>query len=155
MIVVAIIGILAAVAIPAFMDYMKRSKKTEAALQLNKIGKNAKRAFSETSQYVIGAATELPAKVATGCCNGGGVSPNHCKAVPASFAADDTWKALDFQIDEDSLFVYDYTGTATSFTALAIGDLDCDTTEITYTLTGTAVNGNPAVALSEPPVNAD
>ena len=31
MIVVAIIGILAAVAVPAFMDYIKRAKKTEAA----------------------------------------------------------------------------------------------------------------------------
>ena len=39
MIVVAIIGILAAVAIPAFMDYMKKGKKTEASLQLNDIGK--------------------------------------------------------------------------------------------------------------------
>jgi type IV pilus assembly protein PilA len=155
MIVVAIIGILAAVAIPAFMDYVKRSKKTEAALQLNKIGKNAKRVYSETSSYVIGAAGELPAKVATGCCNGGGTAPNHCRAVPASFAADSIWKALDFQIDEDSLFVYDYTGAATTFTALATGDLDCDTTEITYTLTGTAVDGNPAVVLTEPPPNSD
>jgi prepilin-type N-terminal cleavage/methylation domain-containing protein len=32
MIVVAIIGILATVAIPAFMDYVKRSKKSEATL---------------------------------------------------------------------------------------------------------------------------
>src|SRR6267142_2825823 len=70
MIVVAIIGILAAVAIPAFMDYIKRSKSSEAALQLNKIGKNAKRVYSETSSYVIGTAGQLPAKVATGCCNG-------------------------------------------------------------------------------------
>jgi len=155
MIVVAIIGILAAVAIPAFMDYMKRSKKTEAALQLNKIGKNSKRTYSEASSYVVGVAAELPAKVATGCCKGGGTDANHCKAVPASFAADTTWKALDFEIDEDSLFVYDYTGAATSFTALATGDLDCDGTEITYTLTGTAVNGNPAVQLTEPAVNAD
>ena len=155
MIVVAIIGILAAVAIPAFMDYMKRSKKTEAALQLNKIGKNAKRVYSETSSYVVGKATQLPAKVATGCCKGGGKDANHCKADPAGFAADSIWKALDFQIDEDSLFVYDYTGTATTFTALATGDLDCDTTEITYTLAGTAVNGNPAVVLTEPGVNDD
>ncbi len=155
MIVVAIIGILAAVAIPAFMDYMKRSKKTEAALQLNKIGKNAKRVYSESSSYVVGKATQLPAKVATGCCKGGGKDANHCKADPAGFAADSIWKALDFQIDEDSLFVYDYTGTATTFTALATGDLDCDTTEITYTLAGTAVNGNPAVVLTEPGVNDD
>ena len=156
MIVVAIIGILAAVAIPAFMDYMKRSKKTEAALQLNKIGKNNKRAYSEVSSYVVGPAGELPTKVATGCCKGGSTKdPNKCAAVPASFAADTVWKALDFQIDEDSLFVYDYTGAATTFTALATGDLDCDTTEITYTLAGTAVNGNPAVVLTEPPPNSD
>ena len=157
MIVVAIIGILAAVAIPAFMDYMKRSKKTEASLQLNKIGKNSKRYYSETSTYVQGAATQLPGKPGTGgCCGGGGASPNHCAAVPASFAADAKWKALDFQIDEDSLFYYDYNGTsASTFTAKATGDLDCDGTEITYSLSGTAVNGQPAYSLSEPPSSAD
>ena len=153
MIVVAIIGILAAVAIPAFMDYMKRSKKTEASLQLNKIGKNAKRSYSEASSYVTGTATQLPAKPGSGGCCGG--PNNHCTANAAGFAADAVWKALDFQIDEDSLFYYDYTGAATTFTAKATGDLDCDNTEIVYTLAGTAVNGNPAVALTEPPVNAD
>jgi type IV pilus assembly protein PilA len=156
MIVVAIIGILAAVAIPAFMDYMKRSKKTEASLQLNKVGKNAKRVYSETSAYVVGTAAQLPIKPGTGgCCGGLGASPNHCLAVPASFAGDTVWKNLDFQIDEDSLFYYDYTGAATTFTSKATGDLDCDGTEITYTLNGTAVSGNPAVQLVEPPVNAD
>jgi type IV pilus assembly protein PilA len=157
MIVVAIIGILAAVAIPAFMDYVKRSKKTEAALQLNKIGKNAKRYYSEASTYVTGTAGQLPAKPATGgCCGGTGASPNHCAAVPASFAGDATWKKLDFQIDEDSLFYYDYNGSSSStFTAKATGDLDCDGTEIVYTLTGTAAAGNPAVVLTEPPPNSD
>jgi len=47
---------------------MKRSKKTEAALQLNKIGKNAKRAYSESSSYVVGTALQRPAKP-----GGGGV----------------------------------------------------------------------------------
>jgi prepilin-type N-terminal cleavage/methylation domain-containing protein len=153
MIVVAIIGILAAVAIPAFMDYMKRSKKTEAALQLNKIGKNAKRSYSESSSYVTGIATQLPGKPGGGGCCGG--PNNHCTAVPASFALDPVWKALDFQIDEDSLFYYDYTGAATTFTAKATGDLDCDNVEIVYTLAGTATNGNPAVSLTEPPPNSD
>jgi type IV pilus assembly protein PilA len=153
MIVVAIIGILAAVAIPAFMDYMKRAKKTEASLQLNKIGKNAKRSYSETSAYVTGTAAQLPAKPGAGGCCGG--PNNHCAAVPATFAGDATWKALDFQIDEASLFYYDYTGTATGFTAKATGDLDCDGTEIVYTLTGTAANGNPATVLTEPAPNSD
>jgi len=153
MIVVAIIGILAAVAIPSFMDYMKRSKRTEASLQLNKIGKNAKRAYSETSAYPTGTAAQLPAKPAAGGCCGG--TNNKCTAVPTSFTADNVWKALDFQIDEPSLFVYDYTGAATSFTAKATGDLDCDTTEIVYTLAGSSANGNPAVTLTEPAPNSD
>ncbi|MEO7734602.1 MAG: prepilin-type N-terminal cleavage/methylation domain-containing protein [Kofleriaceae bacterium] len=155
MIVVAIIGILAAVAIPAFMDYMKRSKKTEASLQLNKLGKNAKRVYSETSSYSTLPGAQLPAKGTSGCCGGGGVDKNHCKANPAGFAADTGWKALDFQIDEDTLFSYSYTGTATTFTGLATGDLDCDGVEIIYTIAGTAVAGNPAVVITEPPPNSD
>ena len=154
MIVVAIIGILAAVAIPAFMDYMKRSKKTEAALQLNKIGKNNKRVYSETASFVAGGANQTPGKPGGGGCCGG--PNNHCAAVPATFAADPTWRQLDFQIDEPSLFVYSYSSAAaTAFQATAIGDLDCDNTEITYTLDGTAVGGNPAVTLTEPPPNSD
>ena len=153
MIVVAIIGILAAVAIPSFMDYMKRAKKTEAALQLNKLGKNAKRVYSETSAYVIGTAQELPGKPAGGGCCGG--PKNHCAAVPANFAADPIWKKLDFQIDEPSLFYYDYLGAATTFTATATGDLDCDNTEIVYTLVGLSTTGNPSVLLTEPPPNSD
>src|SRR4051794_17918250 len=37
MIVVAIIGILAAVAIPSFMKYIRRSKTTEAAMNIRKL----------------------------------------------------------------------------------------------------------------------
>jgi prepilin-type N-terminal cleavage/methylation domain-containing protein len=156
MIVVAIIGILAAVAIPAFMDYMKRSKKTEASLQLNKIGKNAKRVYSETSSYVTSNGAALPthtaATVGKGCCGG---TNGHCPAQPASFAADTGWSALDFQIDEPTLFYYTYTGGAAAFTALATGDLDCDGAEISYTLAGTSDKGNPATTLTEPAINAD
>jgi type IV pilus assembly protein PilA len=158
MIVVAIIGILAAVAIPAFMDYIKRSKKTEAALQLNKIGKNAKRQYMETSRYVTGVAPTTPQQPGGGgCCGGMGASgnnTNHCAPDPVGFS-DPVWQALDFSIEEDTLFYYDYNGTATSYTALATGDLDCDGTQITYVLTGTAVNGQPAYSLSEPPASDD
>jgi type IV pilus assembly protein PilA len=155
MIVVAIIGILAAVAIPAFMDYMKRSKRTEATLQLNKIGKNAKRAYIENTRYVTGTATQAPNKPGGGgCCGGSGASPNHCAPDPVGFG-NPVWKQLDFRIDEDSLFYYDYSGTATTFSAAATGDLDCDDTEITYVMTGTAVNGSPVYSLSEPSASDD
>jgi type II secretory pathway pseudopilin PulG len=155
MIVVAIIGILAAVAIPAFMDYMKKSKKTEAALQLNKIGKNAKTYFIERQTYVLAADPgALPADPGAngGCCGG---ANNKCPAAPAAFAADSGWASIDFQIDEPSLFRYDFAGAAATFSAVALGDLDCDGTEITYTLNGRADLGNPSVSLTEPPPNSD
>jgi type IV pilus assembly protein PilA len=157
MIVVAIIGILAAVAIPAFMDYVKRSKRSEAALQLNKIGKNAKRAYMEDSKYVTGIAPTTPTQPGGGgCCGGVGASgnnPNHCAPDPVGFS-NAVWMALDFRIDEDSLFYY-YNGTATAYTAMATGDLDCDGTQITYVLNGTAINGEPAYTLSEPAASDD
>jgi prepilin-type N-terminal cleavage/methylation domain-containing protein len=156
MIVVAIIGILAAVAIPAFMDYMKRSKKTEASLQLNKIGKNAKRAYLENSQFVTGTAAQLPTPAAGGtCCGAAGATPNHCAAAPSAWTGNSVWKALDFEIDEDTLFVYDYNGANTTFVAKATGDLDCDGTAIVYTMNGTAVDGSPAVSITEPAASAD
>src|SRR3954463_16701062 len=52
--VFGVLGVGAAVAIPAFMDYTKRSKKSESALQLNKLGKNAQRAYAETGSFPPG-----------------------------------------------------------------------------------------------------
>jgi hypothetical protein len=149
--VIPMAGIMAAVAIPAFMDYMKRSKKTEAALQLNRIGKNARRAYAETSQYPVGSAPLTPPQP---CC---GQPNNHCAAVPALYASSPVWTALDFQIDEPTLYQYSYRGSADgqSFVAQAVGDLDCDGIFITYELAGRVANGVPSVTLTEPPPNAD
>jgi type IV pilus assembly protein PilA len=152
MIVVAIIGILAAVAIPAFMDYMKKSKKTEASLQLNKIGKNAKTAFIQMAQFPQGTTATLPGT--TGPCATGNTTGKY--AVDTSWPTDSVWASLDFQIDEPNLFAYTYSGTAlTAANATAVGDLDCDTTMITYSLNLTATNGNPAAQIYEPPPNSD
>ena len=145
---VAVVGMLAAVAIPAFMDYMKKSKVTEAALQLNKLGKNAKVYYITNAEFPKGTAALTPA---ASCCGG---PRNHCVTTPADWASP-VWQALDFQIDEPSLFQYSYTGDGATFTATAVGDLDCDGTMITYTLTGTADQGNPRMQLTEPPPNSD
>ena len=150
MIVVAIIGILAAVAIPAFMDYMKKSKKTEASLQLNKIAKNSKVYYNTNAKYVQGSASALPAALTPG---------SVCKTTAneaTAFASDSVWAELDFQVDEVNLFKYDYTGTDnTDAAAHAVGDLDCDSTAITYSLTLTAPSGNAAAVIREPPPNSD
>jgi type IV pilus assembly protein PilA len=163
MIVVAIIGILAAVAIPAFLDYMKRSRTTEASVQLNKIGKNAKRAYGEVSSFPGGAGALLPAGLATGgknCCGGSGgvtgaVGPaknNKCTADPAAFKADAGWLALEFSVDEASQYQYQYApASSSSFIAYGIGDVDCDSTSATFTLNGTiTAAGNPQLNLVPP-----
>src|SRR5438046_6313606 len=119
------ICILAAVAIPAFMDYMKKSKKSEANLQLNKIMKNTKTAFVTNAAFVPGTAAPLPAG-ATPCGN-----PNNKYPHVSTWTSDAVWLALDFQIDEDNYFQYQYTGAGngngSTVIAKAIGDLDCDT----------------------------
>ena len=78
----------------------------------------------------------------------------HLGGPPADWS-DPVWQALDFQIDHPTLFQYSYASDGTSFNATAVGDLDCDGTFITYTLSGTAENGNVQVKLTEPPPNSD
>ena len=150
MIVVAIIGILAAVAIPMFMDSMKKAKNSEAKIQLNKIGKSIK-------EYAIKEATFPPtstaaATPATACC--AQASKPKCAVVPGDWSTA-AWQALDFQMDEPFFFQYAY-ATGSPATATAVGDIDCDLTTITYTLTATkSAEGNVGVALAEPAANAD
>lgn len=161
MIVVAIIGILAAVAIPAFLDYMKRSRTTEASIALNKVGKNAKRAYGDVSSYPTGPASLKPsqANVLTGCCgrsggtfaNPGTVINNKCTEDAAGFKGDLGWAALEFSIDEPGQYGYSYApSTGSSFNAYAYGDVDCDNTPAVFTLQGAVVNGNPQMNLVPP-----
>jgi prepilin-type N-terminal cleavage/methylation domain-containing protein len=152
MIVVAIIGILAAVAIPMFLDSMKKAKSSEAKIQLNKIGKTSKEVFSTQAKFPGITTGVTPA---AGCCAG---ANQHCAVVAADWQTAN-WQALDFEMSEPFLFQYDYTGSgvgsASVFTAHATGDIDCDTTFITYTLAGVATGGNPALTLTDPPPNTD
>jgi type IV pilus assembly protein PilA len=147
MIVVAIIGILAAVAIPAFLDYMKKGKRSEAELNLNAIGKSAKTYYVEHSEYPQVATPGLTPAAA--CC---GQTNNKCAVNSTDWEGIPAWDALDFQITEPNYFQYDYTTSGgNNFAATATGDLDCDNTTVVYTLNGTAPDGNPGVALTKPP----
>jgi type IV pilus assembly protein PilA len=151
--VMAPLGVVAAVAVPAFMDYMKRSKKTEASLQLNKIGKNAKHAYVESGAFPRGRTGLTPPAT---CC-GQGPPPNHCVTSLDDWVKNPVWHALDFEIDEPSLFRYSYESDGKTFTAQAVGDLDCDGIEITYRLNGglDPATHKPTFTLTEPPADAD
>ena len=162
MIVVAIIGILAAVAIPAFLDYMKKSRATEAGEQLNAIGKKQKTLFGERSSYTTLAGGLLPAAPAGDVCcggmgGGGGTAGTSnvgkCTGNAAPWKADAGWNDMSFSINEETSYEYSYTPGATGrlYTATAIGDTDCDTVIATYTLVGTIdVAGNPSAVLTKP-----
>ena len=153
MIVVAIIVILAAVAIPMFMDSMKKAKKSEAMVQLDKIGKKAAEEYTTNATFPSATAALTPA---TDCCTQGAGQKRKC-AVVAGDWDDPEWRALDFSLDKEFFFQYSYTPTnnATAFNALAVGDLDCDQTKITYSMDGQAVSGTPSTKIYEPQPNAD
>jgi type II secretory pathway pseudopilin PulG len=142
----ALVGILAAVAVPAFTDYMSKGKKSEAELELNVIGKNSKDNYIADAHYIVGSTPMTPAQ---SCCELNDQGKRKCPAKP-EFWADPTWQALDFQIDDPHYFRYQYTGTATRYKAIAVGDLDCDGTEVTYTLEGSSDNGIPTAKLTFP-----
>ncbi len=153
MIVVAIIGVLASIALPAFMDYVKKAKRSEAELQLAKIKTNAKAAFNIDTSYPTQSAALTPA---ADCCSQNVDGKKRCAADPTDWAVAG-WEALGFQLDEPFFFQYEYQGVAAgdSYTATATGDLDCDGASITYTLTGWAQNGNPRSALTRPGTSLD
>ena len=145
MIVVAIIGILAAVAIPQFLDYMKSSKRSEAMLNLNSIEKAAGAAYAEDSTFP---AQQVGLTPAAACCT---VAGKKCTVNQADWVGVAAWDELKFEMTKPFLFQYSYDGTAgNAFTAVAHGDLDCDGVFVDYTLTGNAANGSPTYNLAKP-----
>jgi type IV pilus assembly protein PilA len=144
MIVVAIIGILAAVAIPAFMKYIRKSKTTEAVQGMKKIYEGARSYFMEESvargstasiakQFPV-SETETPA--IGSCC---GQSGDKCSPVPSNWDTNG-WNALKFSMDDPHYYTYAYNGTgsenSSAFTSIVHGDLDCDSIYATYEMVG-------------------
>ncbi len=150
MIVVAIIGILAAVAVPAFMKYLKRSRVTEAPPNLKKIFDGARGYFERGAVVDRSGVTQahtFPATVGitptASCC---GQPGDRCTA---STWDDQTWQAVGFEISDPHYFRYrfDSTGSGTSamFTVGAHADLDCDDDLSTYERTATVDSENRVV----------
>jgi type IV pilus assembly protein PilA len=160
MIVVAIIGILAAVAIPAFMKYIKKSKTTEAREFTKKLYDGA-RAYFMDQNYGSGAASfqPIPAQfpaptttcvASTGCCvMGAGTGTEKC-APNSGLWGTPVFTALQFSVDDPHYYCYQYVGNvggpgatdgSHNFTAIAHGDLDCDGAQSTFSMYG-EVNSN-------------
>jgi type IV pilus assembly protein PilA len=141
MIVVAIIGILAAVAIPAFMKYIKKSKTTEARQFVKKIYEGAREYYMDRggqrgSVQPLAAQFPSPSQgptptLGTCCASGDKCAPS------AALWTHAVWVALKFSVDDPSYFMYTYNHpNATQYTARANGDLDCDGEYSTFEMFG-------------------
>lgn len=142
MVVVAIIGVLSAIAIPAFMKYIYKARSSEARQHLEKISAGARVYFLD-ERYAGGSIVPLPRQfpetVATtpafDCCMSGG------KCAPENDQWDnDTWIALHFAVVDPHYYRYEFLSSGTSststFTAHAYGNLDCDATDSTFEIQG-------------------
>ena len=153
MIVVAIIGILAAVAIPAFMKYIKKSKTAEAREFVKKIYDGARAYYMDPPQPgMTPVPAQFPADAAAATikttpagtpCNGG---VEKFTPEATQWENEPVWVAMHFSVDDPAYFQYEYetadpVGGDTQppladFTARAYGDLDCDGTFSTFTMMG-------------------
>lgn len=137
MIVVVILGLIAAVAIPEFMRYVRRSKSNEALINLRSIFDSAASYFSSASEgeYVNRTGVASPRQF-----------PNTQASTPADrafceepgrkFSPRDsdwvtpTWQALHFAVSDPHYFKYAFASAGLQkqaiFTAQANGDMDCD-----------------------------
>ncbi len=150
MVVVAIIGILAAVAIPAFMRNARKAKTVEATTNVKKLYDGARSYYEEErnqrgstipiAKQFPGAGAAITAPAVNSCC---GQPGDKCVPSPAAFTGVNgpTWSALKFSIDDPHYYWYTYTGgagtgTASTFTAAANGNLNCDAVYSTFELVG-------------------
>jgi prepilin-type N-terminal cleavage/methylation domain-containing protein len=146
MIVVAIIGLLASVAIPAFLEYMRSGKASEAQIALNRLGKTARANFVRNAYYPVGNEGPLPGGSPCGLPNGT-FTAGHFTSLRTGGGM---FEQLEFTVEEEFRFRYSYeSADGTSFTALAIGDMDCDGIDGTVQALGTSTNGKPAVTLRD------
>jgi prepilin-type N-terminal cleavage/methylation domain-containing protein len=142
MITIAILGIIAALAVPAFSAYVSRSKTAEASSNLNMLFKSA------SSYYTADIAGQSISSTVTGYCTVGDAGPR--PPVPGNskqpFTADANLRALRFHIADYVYFSYGLTSavatgscghsanTTALYTFWANGNLDNDLVLSTFEL---------------------
>ena len=170
MIVVAIIGILAAVAVPGFMKYIKDSKTSEAKSNLKAIAEGASSFYQteHTMQTTTGEGSvavtsdtvytrEFPSasrcKSGTAAlCKDGGVAnaPKDIKSAGTKTQltlTGEPWKSLNFAVSAPVYYTYSYKGTAstdkapTSFEAQAAAKLDSADVDSCFAMSGKGADG--------------
>ena len=155
MIVVAIIGILAAIAIPAFLKYIRDAKTSEAEENLKAIGDGASTFFQKEQKSSDGlSAISKLYPGTTGTIAGGhtGSGAGNSTKVKPNVAAFDAapWDDLRFSISKPHYYQYSYdvSGTQKSFAGEAEGALDEPTADNWWCLSGTEEAGQPIIGVA-------
>ncbi len=147
MIVVAIIGVLAALAIYGVSRYLKHSKTAEATRNLGSIETGSKNMYQQDTDST--APSGLGPFVHVFCPTQNGLTPIAIPpaskvTAPVGSWSTPTWTCLKFSINEPQFYSYGYqsqgVGGGATYSALATGDLDGNNTFSTFTLNGA---GNP------------
>ena len=136
MIVVVILGILAAVAIPAFTRYVKRSKTAEATGNISKIYQGQVSYYQASQERSTQAsfvnATAMPS-----------ANPTNVKYTPnvTQWTDDANWNAVSFSLDTGHYYQYVCPGDTATFSARAVGNIDGDGSNSTFERIGTITAG--------------
>ena len=141
MVYVALVGVLAAVAIPAFMKYIKKSKSSEARTMLMGLRARVEDHLLEHRALPPPAGPTPP----LGTCCKADPEDAKCPPDPAAWAAP-TWRALDFSMDDPHYYSYELAVDGDRYILKAWGDLDCDGIYSTFTLS----SDQPSVVENDP-----
>jgi type IV pilus assembly protein PilA len=156
MIVVVIVGVLAALALYSVRQYIVNAKTTEVRNAVGQMAKDAKAAYErESMKGAVLPGGETSHVVNNLCLNAANPVPDSIdkvkgqkyQSIPTDWIAGNTstsgFVCLRFSMSDPQYFMYDYKGSAGdtgTFTALGYGDLDGDGVTSTFTLKG-VVNG--------------
>jgi type II secretory pathway pseudopilin PulG len=135
-VVIALVIYIGVKAGSTFKKFTKKAKNSEATLNLFRIQSRAEQYKLEMGQYPLAPEAVVAPALGT-CCNRG--SMGKCPPDPSLWEGP-PWDALRFSVDDPHYFYYSYQSDGTGFTARAYGDLDCDGTMSTFTVTNDQVS---------------
>jgi len=159
MIVVAIIGVLAALAIYGVSRYLKHSKTAEATRNLGSIETGSKNSYQQETDS--GGSGTGPYVHQFCDSTGGGKNPATVPQAAKSSTTwnTSTWTCLKFSINEPAFYSYQYAssgiGTAALYTSDAFGDLDGNSTQSTFQMVGKGGSSGDAQRVSFQITNED